>query len=126
MYCRNCGRELNENAAVCVTCGASVGTGNKFCPNCGAETTAEQAVCLKCGVNLGNATTKGSSNNSGTGSVKATRREEGKLVAGVCSGIAYSTNCNPWLIRLPFILAGFFGIGLIAYIIAVFLIPKES
>ena len=52
MFCRNCGNELNENAAICVKCGVAVGNGDSFCPNCGAETNAIAEVCLKCGVSL--------------------------------------------------------------------------
>lgn len=52
MFCRNCGGEIYENAAVCVHCGAAVGTGVNFCPNCGAQTMPGAAVCLNCGVAL--------------------------------------------------------------------------
>lgn len=52
MYCRNCGSEMNENAAVCVKCGAAKGTGNSYCPNCGKETSPGASVCLNCGVSL--------------------------------------------------------------------------
>ena len=31
MYCRNCGAEMNENAAICVKCGVAKGTGNSYC-----------------------------------------------------------------------------------------------
>lgn len=51
-YCRNCGAELNENAAVCTKCGVFVGDGNKFCPNCGAEPDPLAVICVKCGCQL--------------------------------------------------------------------------
>ena len=51
-YCRNCGAELNENAAVCTKCGVLVGDGNKFCPNCGAEPDPLAVICVKCGCQL--------------------------------------------------------------------------
>lgn len=51
-YCKNCGAELNENAAVCTKCGVLVGEGNKFCPNCGAEPDPLAAICVKCGYEL--------------------------------------------------------------------------
>ncbi len=51
-YCKNCGAELNENAAVCTKCGVLVGDGNKFCPNCGAEPDPLAAICVKCGYEL--------------------------------------------------------------------------
>ena len=52
MYCRNCGREIANNAAVCVTCGVAVGQGTNYCYNCGAETMPNAAVCTRCGVAL--------------------------------------------------------------------------
>lgn len=52
MFCRNCGAQLNDQAAVCVTCGAATGSGNKFCNNCGSGVDPAAAVCLKCGVAL--------------------------------------------------------------------------
>ncbi len=52
MYCRNCGKEIADNAAVCVNCGVSVGKGEKYCPNCASETSPDAAVCVKCGVAL--------------------------------------------------------------------------
>lgn len=69
MYCRNCGKEMPENAVVCVECGVQTGTGTAFCYNCGKETTPEQVVCTNCGVQLVTAA-------AGTG-------DKSKLVAGL-------------------------------------------
>lgn len=52
MFCKNCGSEIDVNAAVCVKCGFQKGTGNKYCPNCGVEVAEGQAVCVNCGVAL--------------------------------------------------------------------------
>ena len=52
MYCKNCGKELNENAEVCLQCGTLKGNGNRFCSNCGAPVSENQAVCLKCGCQI--------------------------------------------------------------------------
>ena len=52
MFCKNCGSEIDPNAAVCVKCGFQKGTGNKYCPNCGVEVAEGQAVCVNCGVAL--------------------------------------------------------------------------
>lgn len=59
MFCRNCGKEIDPNAAVCVSCGCAVGTGKNFCRNCGAPTAPEAAFCTSCGYALGNAGSKG-------------------------------------------------------------------
>lgn len=52
MYCKNCGIELNENAAVCVNCGAAKGMGGAYCQNCGQPVHPGAAFCLNCGAAL--------------------------------------------------------------------------
>ncbi len=52
MFCRNCGKQLDEKAAVCTDCGVKVGTGNKFCNNCGKATDEKAYVCVSCGIKL--------------------------------------------------------------------------
>lgn len=52
MFCRNCGKEVPEQAAICVSCGCVPKSGKNFCPNCGAETNPYAVVCVKCGVKL--------------------------------------------------------------------------
>jgi phage shock protein PspC (stress-responsive transcriptional regulator) len=46
------------------------------------------------------------------------------IVGGVCSGIAAYLNTDPVLIRILFVIAFFFGIGIIAYFILWIAIPK--
>ncbi len=55
MYCRNCGKELNDNQAICLSCGVKTGDGNAFCDNCGNPVSPDASVCLNCGVSLKNA-----------------------------------------------------------------------
>jgi TM2 domain-containing membrane protein YozV len=52
MYCRNCGKEIAQQAVICVSCGAPPTAGKKFCQNCGGETTPPAEICTKCGVRL--------------------------------------------------------------------------
>lgn len=52
MFCKNCGNEMDQNAAVCVKCGYGKGKGNKFCPNCGSELEPNAQFCVKCGVSV--------------------------------------------------------------------------
>lgn len=52
MYCKNCGKLLNEGAAVCLNCGVKAGNGNRYCKNCGAEPDPLAEVCVKCGHKL--------------------------------------------------------------------------
>ena len=52
MFCKNCGHEVNEGAAVCLKCGVLVGMGSKFCQSCGFEPDPLAAICIKCGREL--------------------------------------------------------------------------
>ncbi len=52
MFCRNCGNQMDGQAAVCVKCGVPAGQGVNFCPNCGNQTVPGAAVCTSCGVAL--------------------------------------------------------------------------
>lgn len=52
MHCRNCGKEVDQDAVVCVSCGAVPRNGKKFCQHCGAETDPAAEICTKCGVRL--------------------------------------------------------------------------
>ena len=49
MFCKNCGKPIDPNAAVCLSCGVTVGKGNKYCANCGAQPDPLASVCVKCG-----------------------------------------------------------------------------
>ena len=52
MYCRNCGKEIAEQALMCMTCGVPPKSGKRFCQNCGQETNPGAELCTKCGVRL--------------------------------------------------------------------------
>ncbi len=52
MYCRNCGKEVNPQAEICIHCGVRPLNEKKFCQECGAETAPNQEICVKCGVRL--------------------------------------------------------------------------
>jgi len=52
MFCRNCGKEIDNKAVVCVHCGVPPKAEKKFCQNCGVTTEQNQAMCTKCGVSL--------------------------------------------------------------------------
>jgi len=49
MYCKNCGEQMDDKAAVCVKCGVKAGDGNSFCANCGSAMAAGAAFCTNCG-----------------------------------------------------------------------------
>ncbi|MGI6595847.1 MAG: TM2 domain-containing protein [Elusimicrobia bacterium] len=57
MYCRNCGKEVDDKAVVCINCGVAPSNSNKYCPHCGAPTDAKAEVCIKCGRGLASLST---------------------------------------------------------------------
>ena len=55
------------------------------------------------------------------------RVEEGKMVAGVCGGVAEYFNIDPTVVRLGWALvSAFAGAGIIAYIAAAIIMPVKS
>lgn len=52
MFCRNCANQLDEQAAVCISCGAPKGTGTAYCSNCATPTNPGAAICTNCGMSL--------------------------------------------------------------------------
>ena len=76
MYCKNCGQEIDNLAAVCIHCGVAVGNGTKFCQNCGKDLPENAAFCINCG-----AAVTGASNN--TAKPAADPNAKSKLVAGL-------------------------------------------
>lgn len=49
MFCKNCGKEVMQNAVICVGCGVKVGDGVNFCMNCGNQIAPNANVCTTCG-----------------------------------------------------------------------------
>ena len=55
------------------------------------------------------------------------RIEEGKMLEGVCGGIAEYFNVDPTLVRMGWVLISCFaGAGIIAYIAGAIIMPKKS
>lgn len=52
MFCRNCSKEIDEKAVVCIGCGVPPRAEKKFCHNCGTATKENQTICISCGVAL--------------------------------------------------------------------------
>lgn len=53
--------------------------------------------------------------------------EEGKMVAGVCGGIARYFDLDPTLVRLAWVIfTALGGSGIIAYILCAVIFPSES
>ena len=56
---------------------------------------------------------------------KLYRVKEGKMLAGVCGGIAEYFNVDPTLIRVAWALLAASGTGVLAYLICALIIPQE-
>jgi phage shock protein C len=55
------------------------------------------------------------------------RSLDGRMVAGVCSGIADYSGVDANVVRLVFVVASFFGfIGVLAYLAAWVIVPEEG
>jgi phage shock protein C len=54
------------------------------------------------------------------------RSRTNRIIAGVCGGIAEYTNIDPTVVRLLWLLVSLiWGAGIVAYIIALIIIPEE-
>ena len=64
---------------------------------------------------------------SSNGTKRLYRAREGRLVAGVCAGLAAYFGVDPTLVRLAFVLVTLFGgIGVLSYLCAWIVIPEEG
>lgn len=91
-----------------------------YCKNCGEVMNENQAICLNCGV---------AAKGSGSGNGKLAKSREGKIIAGVYSGLGKKLGISPWIFRIAHILLLFVGIGfflLLGYIIAAIAMPYDD
>jgi len=97
MYCTKCGRELQEQEIYCCQCGTATERAAKR-PFTGPEPRA------------------------------LTRSIYDKKIAGVCAGVAKYLDVDVTVVRLVWLILTFFppSIGLVAYIIAWIVMPKEQ
>jgi phage shock protein C len=69
----------------------------------------------------------GMSENNGSGGKRLPRLRDGRMVAGVCAGIAARFKIDVNLVRLGFgIFTVFYGIGVLAYLVAWAILPEEG
>ncbi len=88
----------------------------KRCPYCAESIKAEAKKCRYCGSNLAKDPIRD----------EWYRLEEGKKIAGVCSGLADHFGISATILRLAFVLATFvpgFGVGLLIYITLWIILP---
>lgn len=56
---------------------------------------------------------------------KLYRSRSNRKICGVCGGIGEYINIDPTVIRLLWIFLGFFWVGIVAYILAVIVVPEN-
>ena len=58
---------------------------------------------------------------------KLCRKEEGKLIAGVCAGVAEYFSIDVTVVRLAWVILSLLaGCGVIAYLIAILIMPMKA
>jgi RNA polymerase subunit RPABC4/transcription elongation factor Spt4 len=127
MYCRNCGKEVNEKAEICVNCGVRPLAEKKFCQECGVVTNPNQELCIKCGVRLKtllSTTASGSPINTDFSSLPQYYQDEFKKIYGsnetykgkwnwaaFCFGPIWALTKGVWLSSVIDIVASFVTSG---------------
>jgi phage shock protein PspC (stress-responsive transcriptional regulator) len=67
------------------------------------------------------------SENNGSGGKRVLRLRNGRMVAGVCAGLAVYFGVDVNLVRLGFgVLSVFYGLGILVYVIAWVILPEEG
>ena len=89
----------------------------KTCPYCAEEIRSEAVKCRFCGSRLDGIVL----------AMEWTRREEGKMIAGVCAGLADQFDISVTLVRLAFVLACVVGggVGFLVYVILWIIMPMQ-
>lgn len=60
MYCRNCGKQIDDQAVYCVGCGVPPTKAKNFCQCCGQPTDPNAVVCPGCSTQLATGATSAS------------------------------------------------------------------
>ena len=91
MYCKNCGKQLDDNAVACMGCGADPRKKGKFCGNCGASVHENAAICVTCGHSLVPMKNSGGSNNDP--SINGANEGQGMAIASLVLSILGLGSC---------------------------------
>lgn len=57
---------------------------------------------------------------------KLYRSDRNKMICGVCQGVAEYINVDPTIVRLLWVIFGFTGFGIFAYIVAAIIMPVQQ
>ena len=121
LFCGHCGEPVPKT---CPKCGHIFQKDEKFCPQCGCSANATRPSAVRNPFDENpqpqNAFSTTDTTNSST---SLCRVQEGKILAGVCSGLQAKFNLNAWIFRLLFI---FTGIGLPIYIVLAIILKYDD
>lgn len=56
---------------------------------------------------------------------KLYRLREGRMICGVCAGVAEYFEVDPNLVRIGTVILGCMGMGVVAYIVAAIILPEK-
>src|SRR5947209_4299656 len=93
-----------------------------YCTKCGVELRGDEIYCSKCG-----AGTERAPKPRYTETRPLTRSRYENKIAGVCAGVAHYLDIDVTLVRIIWLVLTFTppSVGLIAYIVAWIVMPKE-
>ena len=105
MFCRNCSKQVDPGAVICVGCGLSPTIGVRYCQNCQAETDPAAEVCKACGHRLARGAADGAKS-------KIAAALLGIFLGGLGIHRFYLGYTNIGIIQLVLTLAGLLTCGL--------------
>jgi phage shock protein C len=90
-----------------------------FCTKCGSELREQDNFCFHCGATTARAASQLRQ------APALTRPLDHRMIAGVCAGFARYMGADVALIRILWVVLAFSGVGLIAYIVAWIVMPRD-
>lgn len=83
-----------------------------FCKNCGATIPDGVTKCPSCGKEIPATSNQGATQTSGADSIFKNnyKSQDGKLITGVCAGLAKKLGKTPWFVRAIFLIGGWIPI----------------
>jgi phage shock protein C len=99
----------------------------QYCSNCGKPLPMDARACPSCGQPVGGAYAGPYAVPPTMGQRRLVRARSGRMIAGVCQGIANLYGWDVTLVRVMAVLLAFFsGVGLLGYIIVWVVAPEEA
>ncbi|HEY1964621.1 MAG TPA: PspC domain-containing protein [Acidobacteriaceae bacterium] len=97
-----------------------------YCSNCGKPIATDARHCPHCGSAVGGAFQGTRAVPPSASQRRMVRPRMGRVIAGVCQGVAVTYGWDTTLVRVVFVLlACFSGVGLLLYIVLWVAVPEE-